>query len=70
LVGTTGRTQLSLIGLGLSRSNATAISEFISNDSFEESQCLEWLKENNWMTKDLPELIKLEISNLIHTKSM
>jgi hypothetical protein len=61
-------TQLSLIGLGLSRSSAIAVSEFISDDSLQESQCLTWLQENDWMTKDMPELIKREISNLLVRK--
>jgi len=61
-------TQLSLIGLGLSRSSTIAISELIADDSLNESECLQWLKENDWMTKDMPELIKHEVATLLANK--
>ena len=63
--GVSQTTQLSLIGLGLSRSSAIALSEFITDDSLDESECLQWLKENDWMTKDMPALIKQEVANLL-----
>lgn len=63
--GVSQRTQLSLIGLGLSRSTAVSVSEFISDSSLDENMCLEWLLENSWMTEDMPELCKKEISMLI-----
>jgi hypothetical protein len=66
--GVSQTTQLSLIGLGLSRSSAIAISELIADDSLNESKCLQWLKENDWMTKGMPELIKREVANLLKTK--
>jgi hypothetical protein len=62
-------TQLSLIGLGLSRSSAITISEFIADDSLNEDECLNWLKENDWMTKDMPELIKRELASLVKNKN-
>lgn len=67
--GVSQKTQLALIGLGLSRSSAIAISEFITNDSFDESECLQWLCENNWITEDLPEIVKREITNILSTKN-
>lgn len=66
--GVSQTTQLSLIGLGLSRSTAIAISEIIADDSLNENECLNWLKENDWMTKDMPKLIKRELANLLATK--
>ena len=66
--GVSQTTQLSLMGLGLSRSSAIAISEFITDDSLKEAECLKWLRENDWMTKDMPELIKREISILVKNK--
>jgi hypothetical protein len=63
--GVSQRTQLSLMGLGLSRSSAIALSELIADDSLDEKDCLEWLRENDWMTEDMPALIKREIANLI-----
>ena len=67
--GVSQATQLSLIGLGLSRSSAIAISELIADDSLNESECLQWLKENDWMTKDMPELIKREVANIVKNKN-
>ena len=42
-----------------------AISELIADDALNESECLQWLKENDWMTQDMPELIKREVANLL-----
>ena len=67
--GVSQTTQLSLIGLGLSRSSAIAISEIIADDSLNEYECLNWLKENDWMTQDMPELIKREVANLVKNKN-
>jgi hypothetical protein len=66
--GVSQKTQLSLIGLGLSRSSAITLSEFITADSLDESECLQWLNENDWMTKDMPVLIKREVANLLAIK--
>ncbi|MBI9019034.1 MAG: DEAD/DEAH box helicase [Phycisphaerae bacterium] len=66
--GVSQATQLSLIGIGLSRSSAIYVSEFIANDSLNESECLSWLNENNWMANDMPELIKAEISTVLENK--
>jgi len=62
--GVSQKTQLSLIGLGLSRSSAITLSEFITDDLLDESECLQWLKENDWMRKDMPALIRREVANL------
>ncbi|MBW8038655.1 MAG: DEAD/DEAH box helicase [Planctomycetes bacterium] len=67
-LGVSQTTQLSLIGLGLSRSSAIAISELIADDSLNESECLQWLRQNDWMTQDMPELIKREVANSLATK--
>lgn len=55
-------TQLSLMSLGLSRSSSVALSEYISSDSLGEDEVLRWLRENEWMTEDLPELVKREVA--------
>jgi len=68
-LGVSQTTQLSLIGLGLSRSSAIAISEFIMADSFGEPACLDWLERNDWMTKDMPELVKREVAEVISRKT-
>lgn len=62
--GVSQTTQLSLMGLGLSRSSAIALSELITDDSLDEAGCLRWLEEQNWMTQDMPALIKREIADL------
>ncbi len=66
--GVSQTTQLSLMGLGLSRSSAIALSELITDDSLDEAGCLEWLAEQTWMTQDMPALIKREISELLRNK--
>lgn len=63
--GVSQTTQLSLMGLGLSRTSTVAISEYISNDSLDEGRCLAWLQENDWMTQDMPELVKREIGQVL-----
>ena len=66
--GVSVSTQLSLMGLGLSRSSGIALSELITDDSLDEAGCLNWLEEQNWMTEDMPALIKREISELLRNK--
>ena len=63
--GVSQTTQLSLMGLGLSRSSAITISELITDDSLSENGCVKWLTKNDWMTEDLPEIIKREISDVL-----
>lgn len=64
--GVSQKTQLSLIGLGLSRSSAIMLSELIADGSLDEQGCLAWLTENDWMTADMPALIRREIATLIN----
>jgi hypothetical protein len=66
--GVSQQTQLSLIGLGLSRSSAITLSELITDDSLNEMGCIRWLKENDWMTNDMPSLIKREIAKLLENR--
>lgn len=42
--GASQKTQISLMALGLSRTSAVMISEYITNDSFEPEDCLKWLR--------------------------
>jgi hypothetical protein len=63
--GVSQTTQLSLIGLGLSRSTAIALSEIIADTSLNEQECKKWLLLNKWMTDDMAELSKKEILNLL-----
>ncbi|EAT60056.1 DEAD/DEAH box helicase [Chlorobium ferrooxidans] len=66
--GVSQKTQLSLVGIGLSRSSAIALSELITDDSMSEETCLTWLHENDWMTHDMPALIKREIRTVLDRK--
>jgi hypothetical protein len=59
--GVPGGTQLSLMGLGLSRISALALAEIIAADALTEPECLVWLRNNAWEQRDLPELVKREI---------
>jgi replicative superfamily II helicase len=67
--GVSHTTQLSLVGLGLSRSSAVALSEFITKDNLDEEQCLDWLKNNDWITEDMSEIVRREISTLLKKKN-
>lgn len=60
------KTQLSLISLGLSRTTAIEISNYISSSNLNPKDVLRWL-ENNDITKfDLPNMVKLEIIELLN----
>ncbi len=56
-------THLSLMNLGLSRTSAVEVKEYITSDTLSEQECLDWFKNpnNNWRSRDLPELVKKEI---------
>jgi len=66
--GVSHKTQLSLLGIGLSRSSSIILSEIIAKDSLNENEVINWLKSNNWIIEEMPELIKIEISNVIQKK--
>lgn len=64
--GVSQTTQLSLMGLGLSRTSTLEISEIIANENLSEAECLEWLRINDWATADMPTLVKQEIDRLFN----
>lgn len=64
-LGVSQKTQMSLIGLGLSRTSTLAVSEFIASDILSEAECLKWLQENDWIKEDMPKLVKKEIEELL-----
>ena len=66
-LGVSQQTQIALIGLGLTRTSAIALSEFITSDSLTESQALRWLAENQevWRNFALPVLVKKEIERVL-----
>lgn len=62
--GASQDTQISLMNLGLSRTTAIALSEYISADNLDVKQCIKWIKENNINQLDLSSIIKEEINRL------
>ncbi|MFA6132812.1 MAG: DEAD/DEAH box helicase [Phycisphaerae bacterium] len=63
--GASQKTQLSLMSLGLSRTSAIAISEFIADDSLSENECLEWLSVSKWKSRTLSAVIRLETERIL-----
>ncbi len=66
-LGVNQKTQISLIGIGLSRTSTISISEFITDDSMTEPQVLRWLVDNEqlWRNFSLPTLVKIEIERVL-----
>ncbi|MGM3227356.1 DEAD/DEAH box helicase [Dickeya zeae] len=60
-LGVNQKTQISLMGLGMSRTASVMLSELIPDENFEKSECVKWLLGNSWQKDDLPELVKNEI---------
>lgn len=63
--GVSTATQLSLIGIGLSRASAIALSEIKADDNMGRDEIINWINTRDWETYDIPELIKLEIRHVI-----
>jgi superfamily II DNA/RNA helicase len=66
-LGVSLQTQVSLMGLGLSRTSAIAISEKITADDFTEVQALRWILDNSelWQNFSVPALVKKEIERVV-----
>ena len=63
--GVCTQTLLSLIGIGLSRTSAIALNEFLGQADFDEPQVLEKLSSRDWETLDLPMIVKREIRRVV-----
>lgn len=63
--GVSQQTQISLIGIGLSRNTAIVISEFIGNDNLSKSEVIVWLRNNDFEKLDISEIIVREIQNVL-----
>lgn len=63
--GASQDTQISLMGLGLSRTSAIAVSEFISNDNLSPKECLKWLNSQNFDSLNISIIIIDEIKRII-----
>jgi hypothetical protein len=71
-MGVSTTTQLSLLNLGISRTSAVEVKEFITADDLSEKECLEWFlnPNNNWRSRDIPALVRKEIDKMltVHTR--
>jgi len=67
-LGVNLQTQISLIGIGLHRTSAIAVSEFITSDKLTEPQVLRWLVENEelWSRSSLLTLVKRDIERVLN----
>lgn len=63
--GVATETLLSLIGIGLSRTSAVAINEFMADDSLSEDAVIEWLQSRRWQTLDIPAVVRREVQSLL-----
>jgi superfamily II DNA/RNA helicase len=66
-LGVNQQTQISLIGIGLSRTSTISVSELITSDSLSEPQVIHWLTENSelWQNTSLPALVKKEVKRVL-----
>ena len=65
-VGTT--TMLSLISIGLSRSSAIELSEFLERSELSEEEVLLELRSGLWEKLDLPRLVRREIRETLERR--
>ena len=63
--GVATRTLLSLIGIGLSRTSAVALNEFLADDQLTEDQLLQRLATGQWRLYDMPVAVKREIDGIV-----
>jgi hypothetical protein len=70
-MGVNTKTQLSLLNLGLSRTSAVEVKEFIISNDLSEMECINWFTKplNDWRSLAMPEIVKREIEKIlkIHT---
>lgn len=59
--GASQGTQISLMNLGISRTSAIALSEYIAADNYDEAQCLDWIASNSLDKLDLSSIIVEEV---------
>jgi hypothetical protein len=60
-LGVSRDTHVSLMALGLSRTSAVALGEYIVEDELTREQCVQWLHEQDLAQLDLPILVRQEI---------
>jgi hypothetical protein len=62
--GASIQTQISLMDLGLSRVSAIAVSDYMSGTNLSRSECLTWIKQQNFDSFDLSPIIAAELERL------
>ncbi len=67
--GVSTKTLLSLIGIGLSRTSAVAINEYLASDELSEEDVFERLKERRWQSYNLSNIVKREINHVIERRT-
>jgi Helicase conserved C-terminal domain len=67
--GVSTKTLLSLIGIGLSRTSAVAINEFLGSDDLSEEDVFVRLKERRWQGFNLPNIVKREIGQVVERRT-
>lgn len=67
--GVATETLLSLIGIGLSRTSAVAINEFMADDSLSEDGVVQWLQSRRWQTLDIPAVVRREVDGLLSRRA-
>lgn len=69
-LGVPRRTDMSFIGLGLSRSTVMAISPLVLDPELSEIECAQWLKSVDLAGEDLPSFAKTEVRRLLDKDSL
>lgn len=64
-LGLSQQTQISLVGMGLSRTAAVMLSELIAKDNLNPIDCVNWISENDPAINELPKLVVVEINNVL-----
>jgi hypothetical protein len=67
-LGVARATEVSLISLGLSRTSAVALAEFITADALTRAEALEWLASRDLDAYPLPELVRVEVSRVLDSQ--
>lgn len=64
--GVSQQSQLSLLYLGFSRTAVSYISEYMTEDSLNKEQCIEWFEtHSDWINYDIPDKIKDDINSIL-----
>ena len=63
-LGVSRATEVNLMALGLSRTAAVGISEYIVADDLDREQVIEWVRANSELLNELPALVRKEIDGV------